>query len=132
MTIGLYITYVSAYPSIVTALVRLSHESDFGLWTFLIGFSSKYRQHLLPLSCCGHLRFDTFPSPLHHYVVPVLPTVLISLEIGRAHILVVFIMLQTLLRSIALLDTWVNVLVSHFSCIFIHLDLDVLCSISSR
>lgn len=94
------------------------------LGSLLVWFASQWSKHLQPLCSSGHVRFHTISSPLHHDVVPVFPTVLISLEVGGAHAFIIVVGIQTLLGVITLFDAGVNVLVPNFPCILIHLNLN--------
>lgn len=107
----------------ITILCRPAGLPGVCLCSGSVWLASHSSEHLQPLCSSGHIRFHTIFSPLHHYVVPVFPTLLISLEIGGTHAFVIVEDIQTLLGVITLFNAGVNVLVPNFTCILIHLNL---------
>lgn len=115
------VTYVAFVFTIILTFVEF-FSFIWQCWVS-VWFASAGSQQLLPLCSSGHVRSHTVSSPLQHYVVPVFPTVLISLEISCTPALIIAVGFQTLLRGISFFDAWVNVLITNFPYNFIHLDL---------
>lgn len=81
-------------------------------------------QMLLPFFQGWHVWFDTVPSSVDHYFMPVFSAVLISQEVGRTHILIIVVGIQALLRALTFLQAGVDI--SGFSRPVVHFSLIVL------